>query len=185
KGSLPDACHQLRVTMTQPDENNVINLEAYSVASQDAICTANLRPFEAPILLGSYASGHFIVYINGQMLGEFGIGYAPQPDDTSLARGEVFIDLENSQLLTSLARPIEVKALLRGSLPDPCHQLRVLVNALDSENRIDLEAYSLANPDAICITVVKPFDATISLGTYPSGHYRVYLNGELLGEFDG
>ncbi|MGE5124392.1 MAG: hypothetical protein ACM3H7_07730, partial [Acidobacteriaceae bacterium] len=109
KGSLPDACHQLRVTVTQPDENDVINLEAYSVARPDAICTANLRPFEAPVLLGSYSSGHFIIYINGQMLGEFGIGYAPQPGDTSLARGEVFIDLENSQLLTSLARPIDVK----------------------------------------------------------------------------
>jgi hypothetical protein len=31
---------------------------------------------------------------------------------------------------------------------------------------------------------VEPFEATIDLGTYPSGHYSVWVNGELAGEFD-
>jgi hypothetical protein len=31
---------------------------------------------------------------------------------------------------------------------------------------------------------VEPFEANIDLGTYPSGHYSVWVNGELAGEFD-
>jgi hypothetical protein len=36
-----------------------------------------------------------------------------------------------------------------------------------------------------CITVLKPFSATIALGSYFSGgHFTVFVNGELVGEFD-
>jgi len=184
KGTKP-GCHQLRVVVNQQDEENEINLEVYSVGDPKAICTAVLQPFEASIYLGSFSSGHILVHVNGEVLGEFGLDYEPQPGDDRLTRGKAFVDLENSQLITSLTRPIQVEALLRGSLPDPCHQLRVVVSAPDASNKINLEVYSLVDPAVTCTTVLKPFDATISLGAYPKGHYIVDMNGELLGEFDG
>jgi hypothetical protein len=36
----------------------------------------------------------------------------------------------------------------------------------------------------MCTQILKPFQASIDLGTFPSGHYSVYVNGELAGEFD-
>ena len=30
----------------------------------------------------------------------------------------------------------------------------------------------------------KSFDVEIPLGSFPAGHYSLYINGELLGEFD-
>ncbi len=34
------------------------------------------------------------------------------------------------------------------------------------------------------IQVIEPFATTVSLGTFPAGHYSVYVNNELIGEFD-
>ena len=114
-----------------------------------------------------------------------GLAYEPQPGDVKLTRGEVFVDLENSRLQTISSQPVQVTAVLTGNLPDPCHQLRVVVTQPDKSNTINLEVYSLTDPSVNCITVIKPFEATISLGSFSSGHYTVYANGELLGEFDG
>ena len=184
KGDLPTPCHQLRVIIKEPNENNALNLEVYSLSDPDAICTTVLQPFEATIPLGSYSNGHFLVYVNEAVLGEFGIGYEPQPGDDDMTRDEVSLDMENSQLLITDTQPVQVNAILKGSLSDPCHQLRVVVTSPDTDDVINLEVYSLVDSGIRCITVLKPFDATILLGSFSSGHYSVYANGELLGEFD-
>ena len=111
-------------------------------------------------------------------------GYEPQPSDVNLTRAEVFLELDSSQLIIMESLPIQVNANLNGNLPDPCHMLRVKVTAADAGNRINLEVYTLYNSEAVCTTVLQPFSATIPLGSYSGGHYTVYVNGELLGEFD-
>jgi len=111
-------------------------------------------------------------------------GFEPQPGDVSLTRGEVYLELDSSQLLIMESYPLQVIAILSGNLPDPCHRLRVTVTAADANNRIDLQVYSLTSIDAVCATVLEPFAASIPLGTYSGGHFSVYVNGELLGEFD-
>jgi hypothetical protein len=111
-------------------------------------------------------------------------GFEPQSGDASLSRGEVYLELDSSQLLIMESYPLQVLAILSGSLPDPCHRLRVAVTAADADNRINLEVYSLANSSESCAMVLEPFVASIPLGTYSGGHFSVYVNGELLGEFD-
>jgi hypothetical protein len=111
-------------------------------------------------------------------------GYEPQAGDTNLTRDPVFLELDSSQLIIMESLPIQVMATLSGSLPDPCHRLRVAVTAADTDNRINLEVYSLVSSTEICTTVLEPFAASIPLGIYSGGHFSVYVNGELLGEFD-
>jgi hypothetical protein len=108
--------------------------------------------------------------------------YAPQPGDHMLSRGNVY--LESTDLLILESYPVKVNLYLSGNLPTPCNQLRVVVPEADADNRIYIEAYSVIDPNAICIQVLEPFDTTISLGSFTSGHYEVYVNGELIGEFD-
>jgi hypothetical protein len=110
--------------------------------------------------------------------------YAPQPGDEQLKRDQVFLDMENSSLLIMESFPIQVSAMLNGSLSDPCHQLRVVVTPVNGDNQINLEVYSVYDPSTACIMVIEPFSATVPLGSYSDGHYRVLVNGELLGEFD-
>ncbi len=110
-------------------------------------------------------------------------GYEPQPGDEALQRDQAQVDLTNSKLVTMESFPIQVSAILNGTLSDPCHKLRV-VSSVEAE-RIDLQAYSVFDPATACILMIEPFNATIPLGNFGSGHYSVYVNGKLLGSFDG
>jgi hypothetical protein len=185
KGNLPDPCHQLRVVVAPPDETSALNLEAYTLRQPGKTCLTVLKPFEASIPLGSYTGGEITVYVNGQVLGEFGVGYQPQPGDDVLQRDQVTFELERSKVLVARSQPVQVSAVLIGYLPDPCHHLRVVNSGADAGRVINLEAYSLVKPGSSCIEMIKPFQAIIPLGVFPTGHYILKVNGEVLGEFDG
>jgi hypothetical protein len=75
--------------------------------------------------------------------------------------------------------------MLNGTLPDPCHELRVVVTPPDASNTINLDVYSVVDTSVACIMVIEPFSATIPLGSYTSGEYIVRVNGEELGTFVG
>lgn len=106
--------------------------------------------------------------------------YAPQPGDKQLERGEVFID--HSELLTAESFPPQFFVALAGSLPTPCHQLRLTAGVEANSQRIVVTAYSLANPQAVCVQMLKPFNVNLPLGNLPSGKYEVWVNGQPVGE---
>lgn len=107
--------------------------------------------------------------------------YAPQPSDASLVRGNVY--LETKELLILESFPLQFTLHLTGNLPTPCHSLRAAVNPPDSENKVVVDAYSMASPDKICAQVLVPFDVTIPLGSFPPGKYTLWVNGEMIAEF--
>ena len=110
--------------------------------------------------------------------------FAPTAADDQLARGEAFVETADSQVTLMESNPPQVKLHLKGSLPNPCHQLRVNPTQPDAQNKIQVEVYSVVKPDEMCTEVLKEFDEEIPLGSFPAGHYSVYVNGELVGEFD-
>ena len=63
-------------------------------------------------------------------------GYEPQPGDEKLKRDKVTLDLTTSQLVVTVTDPPQAKAVLVGSMPDPCHSLRVVVTPADANNTI-------------------------------------------------
>jgi hypothetical protein len=184
-GNLSDPCHKLRVVVKPPAASKTINLEVYSLVDTSTACITVLKPFVATIPLGSYNSGQYTVMVNGEKLGGFVAGFGPQPWDDKLTRGEVSLDLAASKLFTSDTQPRLVSAILHGDLSDPCHELRIAVTAAKSQNEIDLEVYSVFDPQTNCTTVIQSFEVTYPLGSFSNGHYSVYVNGQLLGEFDG
>ena len=108
--------------------------------------------------------------------------FAPNPDDINLSRGNVFIN--ESGLVIRESFPPQITLSLSGDLSTPCHELRVNVQEPDSENKINVDVYSVVDPDRVCTQVLEPFQANIDLGTFPSGHYTVWVNEEMVGEFD-
>lgn len=108
--------------------------------------------------------------------------FAPVADDANLTRAEVF--LQESSLVIRESFPPQISLSLKGDLPTPCHQLRVQIGSPDSNNKISIEVYSVVDPDMMCTQVIQPFEENVSLGTYPTGHYSVFVNGEPAGEFD-
>lgn len=101
--------------------------------------------------------------------------YAPQPGDEALTRGKVFLD--ESQLLILESFPVQVHLQLKGSLPTPCHLLRVKVGEPDGEGKIAVEVYALVDPGKICAQVLQPFEQVVPLTPLPDGDYSVSVNG--------
>ena len=107
--------------------------------------------------------------------------YLPQPGDLALTRGAALID--STDLLVMESYPVQIILALKGSLPTPCNQLRVVVNPPDQENQIQVEVYSVIDPGQICVQVLEPFEVNVGLGSFPAGHYSVWVNGEMIGSF--
>jgi hypothetical protein len=108
--------------------------------------------------------------------------YAPRPEDANLQRGNAFVEEAGVAVMESF--PVQIMLHVSGNLPDPCHELRIAVSEPDDQNNIAIDVYSVVDPSLICIQVIKPFSASMNLGSYPSGHYTVTVNGEAAGEFD-
>lgn len=108
--------------------------------------------------------------------------FAPAPGDANLSHGDVFV--QAADLLIRESFPPQISLTLKGELPTPCHSLRMEVGAPDVNKQIHVTVYSVVNPDLMCTQVIMPFEESLQLGTFPSGHYSVFVNEELVGEFD-
>ncbi len=184
-GTLSDPCHYLRVVVTPAGSGNTIDIEVFSLVNPATACVTKIEPFTAVIPLGTYSSGQYSVNVNGAELGQFTPSFAPQPGDDKLTRGDVTLEMTATQLIISGTQPNQVSANLQGQLLSPCYQLRILMTPADSSNKIVLEVYSVYDPKAVCPTVNQPFQVIYPLGSFTSGHYTVYVNDQLIGEFDG
>jgi hypothetical protein len=108
--------------------------------------------------------------------------FAPQPGDKKLTRGTVY--LNDPSLMIRESSPPQISLSIDGDLPTPCNKLRVKTHMPDQDNRIMVDVYSLVDPDKVCIQVLEPFRESIDLGKFATGHYSVWVNGKVAGEFD-
>lgn len=102
--------------------------------------------------------------------------WQPRLGDEDLQRGEVEIDSADILVLESF--PPQFVLHLVGWKGTPCHDLRITVSEPDEQQRIFVEAYTLVDPDVICIQMLEGFDINVPLGSYESGEYSVWLNGQ-------
>jgi hypothetical protein len=109
--------------------------------------------------------------------------YAPQPGDINLMIGDIKIDSASISLAKS--QPPQVIVNFAYFQPTPCYQLRVEISGPDAQNRIDLKGYAVAEKDKACtlMPLATPLQASLNLGSFPKGHYTVWLNDNQIGEF--
>jgi hypothetical protein len=120
----------------------------------------------------------FLVLITGL----FFASCAPPPTPEPLG-AEAYIT--SSDLLIAESYPVQVRLHIVGDLPTPCHTFASEVSGPDGENHIDVTAYSIGDPLAICLQVLEPFEENVAIPMTgaPDGMYSVWLNGEFVGEF--
>jgi hypothetical protein len=104
------------------------------------------------------------------------------PASSNLLRGNVYLD--STELLTMESFPLQFTLSLKGNLPTPCDQLQVDVHPPDLENKILVDVYSATQSDKICAQVLEPFEENFLLGSFPAGHYTLWVNGNQIAEFD-
>jgi hypothetical protein len=102
--------------------------------------------------------------------------WAPQAGDEDLVRAEV--EVEKMDILTLESFPPQYMLHVEGWKGNPCQELRVVVSEPDDQNQIDVEIYTVIEPDIVCIQVLESFDINIPLGSFESGEYSVLVNGE-------
>jgi hypothetical protein len=118
----------------------------------------------------------------GTSMTELRDSYSPQPSDNQLTKGPVYIDSADILILESY--PLQYRLVMKGSLPDPCHQLRVVVPQPDEQNVVDVELFSVVDPGSVCIQVLAPFEVSVSLDGFPAGTYDIRVNGDPVGQID-
>jgi hypothetical protein len=104
------------------------------------------------------------------------------PGEENMKKAGVFIDSVEARILESF--PPQVVLHIQGSLPTPCNKLRATLAEPDAQNNIQIELYSLVDPNTACIQVIQPFETNIPLGAFQeAGKYTVLINGEQKAEF--
>ncbi len=106
--------------------------------------------------------------------------FSPISADKNFNRGPAFVD--SSEIVLKESFPVQVDLILIGSLPTPCHQLRVIAAKPNADGQVEIEVYSVSDPEKMCIQVLEPFEALIPLGDYTEGSYTFLINGEPVGE---
>ena len=77
--------------------------------------------------------------------------------------------------------PVQVRLLVRGSLPTPCHRPASMVEPMD--DRILVSLWSVPG-EGLCATVLEPFEVSIPLGSFEAASLPVLLNGEEVGRVE-
>ena len=109
------------------------------------------------------------------------MNYLPQPGDNNLKRDPAYID--TVQIIASQDSPPLAIALINGSLPTPCNQLRLQLAPDHPQNLIKIEAYSLIDPNAVCAQMITSFEVNLPLGTLQAGKYSLAVNDKSMSNF--
>ncbi len=144
-------------------------------------CTARLidpAPSEPPTVIPMLPDAP----VSNQAGGSVSSPSTEKPVNENLVEGPVYLDSADLLILESF--PPQYRLLLKGNLPDPCHKLEVVVPAPDAEGIIDVQVFSLTNPETICIQILEPFEESVSLDGFPPGTYQVEVNGEMVGQIE-
>ena len=71
QGSMPSVCNELRIEVSLPDEQARIFIDVYSLINPDIECDNVFQQFEASVLLGTYSSGRYTLWVNEGLVGDF------------------------------------------------------------------------------------------------------------------
>lgn len=89
--------------------------------------------------------------------------------------------VEATEILYLESFPVQVRLVVRGSLPTPCHQIRWEVNGPGLHGTIEVGLWSESDPEDDCVNALEPFEVSIPLGSFESADGAVSLNREEIG----
>ncbi|MGZ8754079.1 MAG: hypothetical protein ACXW15_02705, partial [Acidimicrobiia bacterium] len=108
-------------------------------------------------------------------------GLDAEPADTTTEGSEGPVYVETTDILQMESFPVQVRLVVGGSLPTPCHEARWEVD--DDGSQIGVRLWSTVMPGQDCAQVLEPVELSIALGSFESGERIVLLNDEEIGRF--
>lgn len=105
--------------------------------------------------------------------------YAPKPDDAKRTRGSVQIE---TATLSSSAAKSAFLLTITGSLPTPCHELRLQIHDNpDPQDVLQVDAWSVFDPAQMCAQMLHPFSAKVEIPARDE-KLKLMLNGKLVSQ---
>lgn len=163
-GDLPTPCHLLAVS------GDGDTIEISSLYDPLEACDLVLQGFATTVDLGPKPNGDHTVVVNGETYA-YTVGGAL---DDGPVTGPAFVETVDFLFLESY--PVQVRAIIRGSVPTPCHTAGAVVGDRKG-NRIPITVSSTAPTGAVCAQVLEPFELTVAAGSFETGDYVVEIDG--------
>jgi hypothetical protein len=91
--------------------------------------------------------------------------------------------IESTELLTMESYPLQFMLSIQGNLPTPCHQLARGSQSAGCGKQGGRGCVFGDKPRCHLHQVLQPFDTNVSLGSFPAGAYTLWVNGEMVAEF--
>jgi hypothetical protein len=85
--------------------------------------------------------------------------------------------IDSIEFLFLESYPVQVMAVVRGTMPTPCHDLAWEAGMPDASGRVTLEVSSLYDPAEVCAQVIAEFEENIPIGSFESGEYALVADG--------
>jgi len=195
RGHLPTPCHTLGWRVGDPDADGRIQLELFStVEDPDEVCIQVLEPFEVSIEIGSFETDDYVLVVDGTdypisaslsdqggdsaRSGDQADQYPGPGGESPVPDGSTPAYVDEVGLLLMESWPVQVRAVVRGHLPTPCHTLDWVLGDRDADGRIRLDIFSTPpGDDVVCIQVLEPFEESIDIGSFETGDYLLVVNG--------
>jgi inhibitor of cysteine peptidase len=181
KGSLPDGCTTIdRITQTRRD--NTFEIEITTQRPADAVCTLALVSFEEtiPLDVADLKAGVYLVVVNGvsnsfELSTDNVLAPTPGADASGVITGRAFV--ESVELLMLESFPVQVHAVVKGSLSDGCTTVDQVTQTRQG-NTFEIQITTRRPAEAMCTQALVPFEETIALDVVglKAGVYVVNVN---------
>jgi len=68
-GTMPTACHQLKIDIDEPNSKGEIHVSVYAIAEPGQICIQIIAEFDQTVPLNTYDPQVHSIYVNGESIG--------------------------------------------------------------------------------------------------------------------
>ena len=86
--------------------------------------------------------------------------------------------IDSVEILLLESYPVQVHAVVKGTMPSPCHELTWEVSDPDPDGRIVMDVWSTIDPNDDCAEVIQDFEESIPVGSFTGGEFVLVVNGD-------
>lgn len=106
------------------------------------------------------------------------------PVSVQLPPGQKFpsspVTIDGAQVVEMDGSPSGYGLRITGTMPTPCHELRVEFSDPDDQDQIQVLVYAISDPGQVCIQVIESFDVTIAIDPYNPALNSLGINQDFI-----
>ncbi len=177
EGDLPDGCTEITDYEQEVLGLNII-ITLSTTRDSEMMCTMSLVPFThaIPIDTAGLMSAEYTITVNGVQLSSGNVFIEGTPNAQAVEEGTL-APVNSVTINIMKSTRIQVEIVVEGEMPDSCTEISEHTQTVQG-NIIEIELFTMRDPNAMCAQVLTPYSHTIQLdmaGLTPAS-YAVIVN---------